>query len=148
MVPPRFLIPDDVKKTRTLVSTIGVYIPDYIVIDARILSAPLRLQNLKIDPVSILLSVHTSVRLYVALDHSPLYFGTFEKKNILTTPYRLGNALTMHYLSGAIFGAGIKIMLLKFFNIRIYNIIFFNVTLKHLYLRLGGRIVRNIRFSW
>ncbi|XP_043519945.1 vacuolar protein sorting-associated protein 13B isoform X2 [Frieseomelitta varia] len=106
MVPPRFLIPDDVKKTRTLVSTIGVYIPDYIVIDARILSAPLRLQNLKIDPVSILLSVHTSVRLYVALDHSPLYFGTFEKKSILTTPYRLGNALTMHYLSGAIFGAG------------------------------------------
>lgn len=118
MVPPRFLIPDDVKKTRTLVSTIGVYIPDYIVIDARILSAPLRLQNLKIDPVSILLSVHTSVRLYVALDHSPLYFGTFEKKSILTTPYRLGNALTMHYLSGAIFGAGIKIILFKFFNIR------------------------------
>ncbi|XP_050594449.1 intermembrane lipid transfer protein VPS13B isoform X2 [Bombus affinis] len=106
MAPPRFLLPDDMKKTRTLVSTIGVYIPDYIMVYARILSAPLRLQNLKIDPVSILLSVHTSVRLYVALDHSPLYFGTFEKKNILTTPYRLGNALTMHYLSGAIFGAG------------------------------------------
>ncbi|XP_012153493.2 vacuolar protein sorting 13B isoform X2 [Megachile rotundata] len=106
MVPPRFLVPDSLKKARTLVSTIGVYIPDYIMVDAKILSAPLRLQNLKIEPVSILLSVHTSVRLYVALDHSPLYFGTFEKKNILTTPYKLGNALTMHYLSGAIFGAG------------------------------------------
>ncbi|XP_029039570.2 vacuolar protein sorting-associated protein 13B isoform X3 [Osmia bicornis bicornis] len=106
MVPPRFLVSDDIKKTRTLVSTIGVYIPDYIMVDAKILSTPLKLQNLKIEPVSILLSVHTSVRLYVALDHSPLYFGTFEKKNILTTPYRLGNALTMHYLSGAIFGAG------------------------------------------
>ncbi|KOC70976.1 Vacuolar protein sorting-associated protein 13B [Habropoda laboriosa] len=106
MVPPRFLVSDDSKKARTLLSTIGVYIPDYIMVDTKILSAPLRLQNLKIDPVSILLSVHTSVRLYVALDHSPLYFGTFEKKNILTTPYRLGNALTMHYLSGAIFGAG------------------------------------------
>ncbi|CAL7938023.1 unnamed protein product [Xylocopa violacea] len=106
MVPPRFFVPEDVRKTRSLVSTIGLYIPDYIIVDAKILSAPLRLQNLKIEPVSILLSVHTSVRLYVALDHSPLYFGTFEKKNILTTPYRLGNALTMHYLSGAIFGAG------------------------------------------
>ncbi|XP_076241466.1 vacuolar protein sorting 13B [Calliopsis andreniformis] len=106
MVPPRFLVLDDIKKARTLISTSEVYIPDYIMIDAKILSAPLRLQNLKIEPVSILLSVHTSVRLYVALDHSPLYFGTFEKKNILTTPYRLGNALTMHYLSGAIFGAG------------------------------------------
>ncbi|XP_026672531.1 vacuolar protein sorting-associated protein 13B isoform X2 [Ceratina calcarata] len=106
MVPPRFLMLDDAKKTRTLVSTMGVYVPDHIMIDAKILSAPLRLQNLRIEPLSILLSVHTSVRLYVALDHSPLYFGTFEKKNILTTPYRLGNALTMHYLSGAIFGAG------------------------------------------
>ena len=45
----------------------------------------------------------------LALDHSPLYFGTFEEKNVLTTPYRLGNAFRMHYLSGAIFGAGIKI---------------------------------------
>ncbi|XP_076631853.1 vacuolar protein sorting 13B isoform X1 [Colletes latitarsis] len=106
MVPPRFLIPDDIRKTQTLISTTGVCIPDYIMVDTKILSAPLRLQNLKIEPVSILLSVHTSVRLYVALDHSPLYFGTFEKKNVLTTPYRLGNALTMHYLSGAIFGAG------------------------------------------
>ncbi|XP_054006239.1 intermembrane lipid transfer protein VPS13B isoform X1 [Hylaeus anthracinus] len=106
MVPPRLLVSDDTKKLRTLISTTGVCIPDYIMVDAKILSAPLRLQNLKIEPVSILLSVHTFMRLYVALDHSPLYFGTFEKKNVLTTPYRLGNALTMHYLSGAIFGAG------------------------------------------
>lgn len=147
MAPPRFLLPDDMKKTRTLVSTIGVYIPDYIMVYARILSTPLRLQNLKIDPVSILLSVHTSVRLYVALDHSPLYFGTFEKKNILTTPYRLGNALTMHYLSGAIFGAGMKVILFKFLNI----ILLFNLhytILKYSCLRLGSRIIRNIRFSW
>lgn len=116
MAPPQFLIHDDIKKTRALISTIGVFIPDHIMVDAKILSAPLRLQNLKIEPVSILLSVHTSVHLYVALDHSPLYFGTFEKKNILTTPYRLGNALTMHYLSGAIFGAGIKIILFYFFS--------------------------------
>ncbi|XP_076376736.1 vacuolar protein sorting 13B isoform X1 [Megalopta genalis] len=106
MVPPRFFVPDNTKKMRPLISTTAVCMPDYIIVDAKILSDPLKLQNLKIEPLSILLSVHTSVRLYVALDHSPLYFGTFEKKNILTTPYRLGNALTMHYLSGAIFGAG------------------------------------------
>nr|XP_031825790.1 vacuolar protein sorting-associated protein 13B isoform X2 [Nomia melanderi] len=106
MVPPRFFAPDDIIKSKTLISTTEVCVSNYIMVDAKILSAPLRLQNLKIEPLSILLSAHTSVRLYVALDHSPLYFGTFEKKNILTTPYRLGNALTMHYLSGAIFGAG------------------------------------------
>lgn len=106
MIPFRVFESDDMKKTRMLVSTIGVYIPDYIMVDAKILSSPLRLQNLKIEPISILLSVHTSIHLYLALDHSPLYFSSFEKKNILTTSYRLGNAITMHYLSGAIFGAG------------------------------------------
>lgn len=111
MIPFRVFESDDMKKTRMLVSTIGVYIPDYIMVDAKILSSPLRLQNLKIEPISILLSVHTSIHLYLALDHSPLYFSSFEKKNILTTSYRLGNAITMHYLSGAIFGAGMKIIL-------------------------------------
>ncbi|XP_046469502.1 intermembrane lipid transfer protein VPS13B isoform X2 [Neodiprion pinetum] len=107
LVPPCFVMPpDNVRKLQAMPMSSSVYVPDYIMMDAKILSSPLRLQNLIIDPVSILLSVHTSVRLYLALDHSPLYFGTFDRKNLLTTPYRLGNALTMHYLSGAIFGAG------------------------------------------
>ena len=93
---------------------VAVPIPEYIIIDAINLRSPLRLQRFTIEPISVLLSVHTSVRLYVALDHSPLYFGTFERKNLLTTPYRLGNALTMHYLSGAIFGAG-KILFLRLY---------------------------------
>lgn len=104
MIPPRLILNDSPRRMQTVSN--AAHIPDYIMIDSKILSRPLRLQNFVIEPLSILLSVHTSVRLYVALDHSPLYFGTFERKNLLTTPYRLGNALTMHYLSGAIFGAG------------------------------------------
>ncbi|XP_034952254.1 vacuolar protein sorting-associated protein 13B [Chelonus insularis] len=84
----------------------NIYVPENILINARVISSPLRLQNLKIDPISILLSIHTSARLYVALDHSPLQFGAFERLNVFTTPYKLGNDITMHYLSGAIFGAG------------------------------------------
>lgn len=106
MIPPRLMLGDAPRRVQTVAVSNAVCIPDYIMIDSRILSQPLRLQNFVIEPLSILLSVHTSVRLYVALDHSPLYFGVFERKNLLTTPYRLGNALTMHYLSGAIFGAG------------------------------------------
>lgn len=106
LMPPCFINSDGGKKIHELTGASNVYIPDYIMIDAKILSSPLRLQTFTIEPLSILLSVHTSVHLYVALDHSPLYFNVFEKKNFLTTPYRLGNALTMHYLSGAIFGAG------------------------------------------
>ncbi|XP_015594814.1 vacuolar protein sorting-associated protein 13B isoform X2 [Cephus cinctus] len=106
LVPPCFVMPLDGGKKNQYHTSMTVHIPDYIMIDAKILSTPLRIQSFVIEPVSILLSVHTSVRLYVALDHSPLYFGTFERKNLLTTPYRLGNAFIMHYLSGAIFGAG------------------------------------------
>lgn len=144
MVPFRVFESDDMKKTRMLVSTIGVYIPDYIMVDAKILSSPLRLQNLKIEPISILLSVHTSIHLYLALDHSPLYFSSFEKKNILTTSYRLGNAITMHYLSGAIFGAGMKIIII-YLNLFLYYVFYI---LKYLCFRLGSRIFRNIRFTW
>ena len=106
LMPPCFVIPDGVKKTQVLSGLSSVHIPDYIMVDAKILSSPLRLQTFTVEPLSVLFSVHTSVHLYLALDHSPLHFGTFEKNNLLTTPYRLGNALTMHYLSGAIFGAG------------------------------------------
>ncbi|KAK0091414.1 hypothetical protein PV326_003263, partial [Microctonus aethiopoides] len=91
---------------KTILKNKYVNIPMNILIDAKIMSSPLRLQRLIIEPISILLSVHTSVRLYVALDHSPLQFSVFDRGNLFTTPYRLGNALTMHYLSGAIFGAG------------------------------------------
>ncbi|KAJ8683631.1 hypothetical protein QAD02_019423 [Eretmocerus hayati] len=107
ILPPCYIFLNPSKKEPTQsVVTNYIYIPDFILIDARILSHPLRLQNFLIEPVSVLLSVHTSVHLYVAFDHSPLYFEAFDRKNLITTPYRLGNALAMHYLSGAIFGVG------------------------------------------
>lgn len=108
IMPPCFIVPASSPNKMSLLSIVtnNIYVPDYILVDAKILSHPLRLQSFVIEPVSILLSVHTSVHLYVAFDHSPLYFEAFERKNLITTPYRLGNALAMHYLSGAIFGVG------------------------------------------
>uniref|UniRef100_A0A0C9QMT7 VPS13B protein n=1 Tax=Fopius arisanus TaxID=64838 RepID=A0A0C9QMT7_9HYME len=106
MVRPCCIMSGDSIILQSLVAKETINIPTNVIIDAGIMSSPLRIQGLMIEPISILLSVHTSVRLYVALDHSPLHFGVFERENLFTTPYRLGNALTMHYLSGAIFGAG------------------------------------------
>lgn len=83
-----------------------VNIPQDVTWESRIISRPVILQNLCLEPVSILLSVHSSVKLYIALDRSPIHFGRFERKNIVTTPYSLGHALTMHYISGAIFASG------------------------------------------
>lgn len=70
------------------------------------MARPLQLESLRFDILHVLLSVHTCVRFYIALDHSPLVFSAFERKNINTQMMRLGYSLGMHYLSGAIFGAG------------------------------------------
>jgi len=83
-----------------------VPIPKATYWDSRQIAFPLRLRTLTVKPLSLLLSVHTSVMLYIALDHSPLHFSAFERQALITTPYRLGHTLTMHYLSGAIFRAG------------------------------------------
>lgn len=44
--------------------------------------------------------------MYIALDHSPLDFAAFERNNIYSLPARFGYHLGMHYVSGALFGAG------------------------------------------
>lgn len=85
-------------------SLVGV--PQVILWESLMISKPLMLRNVSVEPLSISLSVHSSMKLYIALDRSPLQFSKFQRSRILTTPYRLGHALTMHYLSDAIFGAG------------------------------------------
>ncbi|XP_017781523.1 PREDICTED: vacuolar protein sorting-associated protein 13B [Nicrophorus vespilloides] len=87
-------------------NSMSVIIPEHLIWGSRLLSKPLSLRTFTIEPLSVLLSIHCSVKIYIALDQSPLQFGKFDKKRLFTTNYRLGHALTMHYLSGAIFGAG------------------------------------------
>lgn len=81
-------------------------LPNEVVAQALYISEPLRLNSFVVDPLSLLLSVHTSSHLYIALDHSPLSFSRYERHQILTVPLRFGQNLGLHYLSGAIFGAG------------------------------------------
>lgn len=83
-----------------------VCIPADVETQAIYASEPLQLRSFTIEPMSVLLSVHTSVRLYIALDHSPLSFSSYERSHLLTLPLKFGQSLGMHYLSGAIFGAG------------------------------------------
>ena len=53
-----------------------------------------------------LVSARASPRLYIALEQSPIRLPGFERRFVLTTPYRLGHALAMHYLAGALLAAG------------------------------------------
>ncbi|KAH8342100.1 hypothetical protein KR059_012058 [Drosophila kikkawai] len=95
-----------VEQDRILLSAGQTLLPDQVVAQSLYISEPLRLNTFTVEPLSLLLSVHTSSRLYIALDHSPLSFSRYERQQILTVPLRFGQSLGLHYLSGAIFGAG------------------------------------------
>ncbi|XP_047639492.1 intermembrane lipid transfer protein VPS13B isoform X3 [Phacochoerus africanus] len=73
---------------------------------ARALVHPVRLRKLVIQPVNLLVSIHASLKLYIASDHTPLSFSVFERGPIFTTARQLVHALAMHYAAGALFRAG------------------------------------------
>uniref|UniRef100_G1NW61 Vacuolar protein sorting 13 homolog B n=1 Tax=Myotis lucifugus TaxID=59463 RepID=G1NW61_MYOLU len=73
---------------------------------ARALVNPVKLRKLVILPVSLLVSIHASLKLYIASDHTPLSFSEFERGPVFTTARQLIHALAMHYASGALFRAG------------------------------------------
>ncbi|XP_017140957.1 vacuolar protein sorting-associated protein 13B isoform X2 [Drosophila miranda] len=91
---------------RSLLPDGQILLPDNVVAQSLYIAEPFRLNSFTVEPLSLLLSVHTSSRLYIALDHSPLSFSRYERQQILTVPLRFGQSLGLHYLSGAIFGAG------------------------------------------
>nr|XP_012617463.1 vacuolar protein sorting-associated protein 13B isoform X1 [Microcebus murinus]XP_012617464.1 vacuolar protein sorting-associated protein 13B isoform X1 [Microcebus murinus]XP_012617465.1 vacuolar protein sorting-associated protein 13B isoform X1 [Microcebus murinus] len=73
---------------------------------ARALVNPVKLRKLVIQPVNLLVSIHASLKLYIASDHTPLSFSVFERGPIFTTARQLVHALAMHYATGALFRAG------------------------------------------
>ncbi|XP_008197902.1 intermembrane lipid transfer protein VPS13B isoform X1 [Tribolium castaneum] len=93
-------------ESRTTSKSVSVRVPELVFWNSLVIAKPLSLKTITVEPLSLLLSVHCSLKMYIALDQSPLQFARFERRRLLTTPYRLGHAMTMHYLSGAIFGAG------------------------------------------
>lgn len=91
-----------------------VIVPGHIERITRGLCRPLKMKVFKVGNVDVLISLHTSTRFYIALDHSPLSFSAFERSNLRTTELKLGSSMSMHYLSGAIFGAGWMVGSLEF----------------------------------
>ncbi|XP_004370795.1 intermembrane lipid transfer protein VPS13B isoform X3 [Trichechus manatus latirostris] len=73
---------------------------------ARALVNPVKLRKLVIQPVNLLVSIHASLKLYIASDHTPLSFSVFERGPVFTTARQLIHALAMHYAAGALFRAG------------------------------------------
>ncbi|XP_068242883.1 intermembrane lipid transfer protein VPS13B isoform X1 [Palaemon carinicauda] len=80
--------------------------PQEVLVKSHAMTWPIHVTQLTIEPISLLLSVHASIKLYVALDQTPLNFGKYDRLEIRTTSYSLGHNLAMHYLSGALIRAG------------------------------------------
>ena len=59
-----------------------------------------------LEPVSILLSVHASLKLFIASDNTPLSFSQFERRDLFTNSPQLLRAAALHYASGTLYRAG------------------------------------------
>ncbi|XP_038664545.1 vacuolar protein sorting-associated protein 13B-like isoform X2 [Scyliorhinus canicula] len=95
------------KQMRTsLCSSTDPPVPEQVLNATQALVNPIKLQRLTIRAISLLVSVHASIKLYIASDHAPLSFSLFERGPIYTTPRQLIHALAMHYAAGALFRAG------------------------------------------
>ncbi|XP_047455657.1 vacuolar protein sorting-associated protein 13B-like isoform X2 [Mugil cephalus] len=81
-------------------------LPEQVIQSVQALVQPVRLQRLTIQPVNLLVSIHASLKLYIASDHTPLSFSVFERGLVFTTARQLVHALAMHYAAGALFRAG------------------------------------------
>ncbi|KAK3772280.1 hypothetical protein RRG08_039097 [Elysia crispata] len=84
-------------------------LPQAVELNSLVLSRPMRVKHLSIQPIKMLLSVHASMRLFLASDHTPLNLAQFQRENVFSTTQRLLHALTVHYASAAIFRAGIVV---------------------------------------
>ncbi|XP_041648798.1 vacuolar protein sorting-associated protein 13B-like isoform X3 [Cheilinus undulatus] len=81
-------------------------LPEQVLQSVHALVHPVRLQRLTIEPINLLVSIHASLKLYIASDHTPLSFSLFERGPLCTTARQLVHALAMHYAAGALFRAG------------------------------------------
>ncbi|XP_035828543.1 vacuolar protein sorting-associated protein 13B [Aplysia californica] len=83
-------------------------VPPVVAVNSYVFSRPVRIRQFTIQPIRVLLSVHASLKLFLASDHTPLSLAKFERVAVYSTTQRLVHALTMHYASAAIFRAVMK----------------------------------------
>jgi vacuolar protein sorting-associated protein 13B len=76
------------------------------------LSSPILMDYVNLSPLRLNLSLRLSKPLYLAIDHSPLTIHEFRSNYVATTALAMGQALTAHFLSGALYKAGNPVQLI------------------------------------
>jgi len=82
--------------------------PANITATADSLCFPVCLQRLCIEKIDLMVSVHASLKLYIASDDAPLILGQFEQTNLCTTAQQLTRVIAMHYAACALYRAGME----------------------------------------
>lgn len=72
-------------------------------------SSPVKVEHLCIQPITLLFSIHASLKLFIASDRTPLAFKKFERKDVCGIMHQVVRVLAMHYATGALFRAGIVV---------------------------------------
>ena len=67
---------------------------------------PCRLERVRIAPLHVLLSIHASLKLFIACDDTPLSFRAFERDRLFTSQYQLMRTLAVHYATAMLTRAG------------------------------------------
>lgn len=73
---------------------------------ADLLCCPVCLQRLCIEKIDLMVSIHASLKLYIASDDAPLSLAVFEQTNLCTTAHQLMRVIAMHYAACALYRAG------------------------------------------
>ncbi|KAG1659991.1 Vacuolar protein sorting-associated protein 13B [Nymphon striatum] len=103
---PKIMQSQSISQVNTFCDPATCIIPMDLLLESSVISCPIRIQELVIKPLKVMFSVHASVKLYLSIDHTPLSFKVYERKDLFTSSYALGRDFTMHYMSGALFRAG------------------------------------------
>lgn len=88
LFPKNLVIVDKHVVKRRIRNGVEVNVPEIVFFESSVAAKPMSLKSITIENLSLLLSVHSSMKMYIALDQSPLQFAKFGRKLILTTPYR------------------------------------------------------------
>ena len=67
---------------------------------------PCRVERVLIAPLRLLLSIHVSMKLFIACDDTPLSFTAFERHRLFTSQYQLMRTLVIHYVTAMLTRAG------------------------------------------
>lgn len=86
------------------------------------LCCPVCLQRLCIEKIELMVSVHASLKLYIASDDAPLSLGQFEQTNLCTTAQQLMRVIAMHYAACALYRAGTEFHCFLYFFV-LYHIL-------------------------